>query len=266
MLAQHQIESVFLRPANIASRRFARSKDGYDPEEVHQYLEDVADYLSRLEGELEWRKARRSRRSGTIGEQEEAISVVTAAREHAERILAEARKEAEGYIRLARAIAHQLALEAQARRPPVALAVTRASESSTTVEGFQDFEDMEVWVDASVFDLTKVEEERKADEAVASDDAGTASVAASDEASIPDVSSVADAAKPDVSASDNAFEPQDAVTTSEDLSGSGEVSASETSSASDDASRSVGVAAPDEGSMSDKKSLKKAKKRSKKKS
>ncbi|MDP8956953.1 MAG: DivIVA domain-containing protein [Actinomycetota bacterium] len=183
MLAPQEIESVFLRPSSIASRRFTRSPNGYDPEEVHQFLEDVADYLSRLEGELEWRRARRTRERGTIGEQREAISVVTEAREHAERILADARKGAEGYIRLARAIAHQLALEAQARRPQVALAVTRASGSSTTVEGFEGFDDLEVWVDASVFDLTKLEqpealEEIAATEAAAPDAAITEAAAA----------------------------------------------------------------------------------------
>ncbi len=175
MLAPQEIESVFLRPSMVASRRFTRTTGGYDPEEVHQFLEDVADYLSRLEAELEWRRARRTTRpTGTLGEQREAISVVAAAREQAERILADARKDAEGYVRLARAIAHQLALEAQTRRPQVALAVTRASGSSTTVEGH---EDLEVWIDPSILDLTKVEESQPEEGAVDSEGTGEAPAA-----------------------------------------------------------------------------------------
>ena len=182
MLAPQQLESVYLRPANVASRRFSRSMHGYDPDEVHQFLEDVADYLSRLEGELEWRRARRARQPGTIGEQQEAIRVVTAAREQAERILADERKEADGYVRLARAIADQLALESQARSSNVALAITRASGSSTTVEG-QDFDDMEDWIDASVFDVTKSREP----------ETPQAVEAANDDAKVEDVATTPDA-------------------------------------------------------------------------
>ncbi len=205
MLAPQQMESVFLRPSNVASRRFSRTTGGYDPDEVHQFLEDVADYLSRLEGELEWRRALRTRQSGTFAQQSEAINVVTAAREQAERILADARKEAEGYMRLARAIAHQLALEAQARRPQVAFAVTRASGSSETVEGFAGFEDMEVWVDDSVFDLTKVEKPESSGDAVVSPDAAATDAASSDDTANP----------PDVAASDETSNPPEVVTTAE---------------------------------------------------
>lgn len=183
MLAE--VEPLFLRPANIASRRFTRSMNGYDPEEVEQFLEDVADYLSRLEGELEWRRARRGRQPGTIGEQEEAVRVVASAREQAERLLAEARKEAEGYVKLARAIAHQLALEAQARRPHIAMAITRASGSSTTVEGNQEFEDLEVWIDTSVFDLTKTEEPQTSDDVVTGEEPAQPEIVVSDDTNLP---------------------------------------------------------------------------------
>ncbi len=243
MLAPQEIESVFLRPSSIASRRFTQSPHGYDPEEVHQYLEDVADYLSRLEGELEWRRARRTRQRGTIGEQREAISVVTAAREHAERILADARKEAEGFLRLARAIAHQLALEAQARRPQVALAVTRSSGSSTTVEGFEDFDDMEVWVDPSVFDLTKMEEPEAPPDVVASQEDSTAEVSVTEDAAAE--VSVTEGAAPDAS--------EDPSTSHGDAT-------------SPDGSASVAVAASDHAPATEGKPKKKSKKRRKNKS
>jgi DivIVA domain-containing protein len=248
MLAPQEMESVFLRPAKIASRRFTRTTGGYDPNEVHQFLEDVADYLSRLEGELEWRRARRTRQMGTIGEQEEAISVVTAAREQAERIVAEARKDAEGYVRLARAIAQQLALEAQTRRPHVALAVTRASGSSTTVEGSQDLDDLEVWIDASVFDLTKVEESESPQDVEIPHETPEASDSTNDAAS--------DAAKP----------PEVLTTTTNETTATEEASAPVGVAASDqEASAPAGGAASDHPAVSHSKSSKK-KKKSKKKS
>jgi DivIVA domain-containing protein len=247
MLAPQEMESVFLRPSNIASRRFTRTTGGYDPNEVHQFLQDVADYLSRLEGELEWRRARRTRQSGTIGEQKEAISVVTAAREHAERILAEARIDAEGYVRLARAIARQLALEAETRRPQVALAVTRASGSSTTVEGLQDFDDLEVWIDASVFDLTKVEESESPQIVEISHET-------------PDLSDSTDAA-----ASDAAKPPEVVTTTTNEVPAAEEASTPVGGAKSDqEASAPVGEATSDHPAMSHSKSGKK--KKSKKKS
>lgn len=269
MLAPQEIESVFLRPSMVASRRFTRTTGGYDPEEVHQFLEDVADYLSRLEAELEWRRAlRTTRQTGTLGEQREAITVVAAARELAERILADARKDAEGYVRLARAIAHQLALEAQTRRPQVALAVTRASGSSTTFEGH---EDLEVWIDPSIFDLTKVEEPTSGEDEEDSEGTGEAPAAeATSEAAAAEATAEAPTAEatPDVgtadatadvststdtAAAEEATKAQDEVTTTSD-----EPIAEETSS-------SVGIATSDNLETSDRKPGKKKKKKSKKK-
>ncbi|HEX8099029.1 MAG TPA: DivIVA domain-containing protein [Actinomycetota bacterium] len=153
-----QIESFSLRPAGIASRRFSVTGRGYDRDEVHQFLEDVADYMSRLQGELEYRRARRGPERGTIIEREDAINVVAAAREQAEKIMAEARKEAEGYVRLARAIAHQLALEAEARKGYIALAVAAGDSAERGAEETSDasgvgFEDLEVWMDASILQI-----------------------------------------------------------------------------------------------------------------
>ena len=272
MLAPQQMESVFLRPSMVASRRFTRTTGGYDLEEVHQFLEDVADYLSRLEAELEWRRARRTTRpTGTLGEQREAISVVAAAREQAERILADARKDAEGYVRLARAIAHQLALEAQARRPHVALAVTRASGSSTTVEGGPDLDDLEVWIDASVFDLTKVEEPTSREDVKDSEGTGEAPMAEAPveapTAEAPAEASTAEAT-PDVGTAEATAE----VSTSTDTAAPEEATKAhdEVTTTSDEpdveeASSSVAVAASDNPETSDIKPGKKKKKKSKKK-
>jgi DivIVA domain-containing protein len=260
MLAPQETESVFLRPSMVASRRFTRTTGGYDPEEVHQFLDDVADYLSRLEAELEWRRARRTtRQTGTIGEQREAIGVVAAAREQAERILADARRDAEGYVRLARAIAHQLALEAQARRPQVALAVTRASGSSATVEGH---EDLEVWVDPSIFDLTKVEEPESEEDAGHSDwteerSAVEATAKAPKAEATPDVGTPE--ATADVSASTDTAEAEEA-TKAQD-----EVTTTADEPTAEEASISVDVGTSDNPETSDKKPGKKKKKKSKKK-
>ena len=163
-----QIESFSLRPASIASRRFSVTGRGYDRVEVHQFLEDVADYLSRLQGELEWRRARRAPERGTIIEREEAMNIVAAAREQAEKIMADARKEGEGYVRLARAIAHQLALEAEARKEYVAFAVTtggsaQADAENATDESAAGFEDLEVWMDASILQILMESMEARAE-------------------------------------------------------------------------------------------------------
>ena len=146
-----QIESFQLRPASIASRRFSVTGRGYNREEVDQYLEDVADYLSRLQGELEWRRARRRPERGTIIERQEAVNVVAAAREQAEKILADARKEAQGYVRLARAIANQLAMESQSRKRYIALALAEGESNGDSNRG-EAFEDLEVWMDAALFE------------------------------------------------------------------------------------------------------------------
>jgi len=47
-----------LRPSDIAGRRFAMNRKGYDPEEVDGFLRRVADEVGRLTGELEWHRAR----------------------------------------------------------------------------------------------------------------------------------------------------------------------------------------------------------------
>jgi DivIVA domain-containing protein len=153
IMALAQLELFSMRPATIASRRFSESNDGYDREEVQQFLGDVADYLSRLQGELEWRRARRQRETGTLIEQEEAVGVVAAARQQAEKILAEARTESDGYVRLARAIAYQLAVEARDRRQFFALAVGGHPEPESDQASLEspDFEKLEVWMDPEVF-------------------------------------------------------------------------------------------------------------------
>ncbi|HEX2088626.1 MAG TPA: DivIVA domain-containing protein [Actinomycetota bacterium] len=277
MLAPQEIESVFLRPSMVASRRFTRTTGGYDTEEVHQFLEDVADYLSRLEAELEWRRARRTTRpTGTLGEQREAISVVAEARGQAERILAEARKDAEGYVRLARAIAHQLALEAQTRRPQVALAVTRASGSSTTVEGH---EDLEVWIDPSILDLTKLEEPTSENEVEVSEGTGAAPAAqASVEAPAAEVPAEAPAAEATVEApaaettSDvGTAEPTADASTSTDTVGAedatkvqDEVTTTSDEPSAEEMSPTVGLAPSETPEASDRKPGKKKKKSKKK--
>jgi DivIVA domain-containing protein len=57
-VATAEIGSSALRPADIASRRFAVAKKGYEPDQVHAFLNQVSEQLSRMQGEIEWQRAR----------------------------------------------------------------------------------------------------------------------------------------------------------------------------------------------------------------
>ena len=47
-----------LRPTDISGQRFTLTRRGYDPDEVQDFLRSVAEHLSRLQGEIEWQRAR----------------------------------------------------------------------------------------------------------------------------------------------------------------------------------------------------------------
>ena len=57
-MATKELENAALRPGDVAGRRFTIGKRGYEPEEVHQFLQHVGEYLERLQGEIEWQRAR----------------------------------------------------------------------------------------------------------------------------------------------------------------------------------------------------------------
>jgi DivIVA domain-containing protein len=135
-----------LRPSYIAGRGFSLGRRGYDPEEVHTFLREVAEYVSRLQGELEWLRARSEhleRRSGAAQEaayarlsrdfmdvvrradeasvrvrqqaEAKAQSDMVDARRDVERILGEARLEAERILAAARLEANEIDWQARQR-------------------------------------------------------------------------------------------------------------------------------------------------------
>jgi DivIVA protein len=145
-VATPEPERHSLRPSYIAGRGFTLARKGYEPEEVHSFLREVAEYVSRMQGEVEWLRARSEhleRRSaaaqdaayarlsrdfmdvvrradeaaGRVRLQAEAKAQaeMATARRDAERILNEARVEAERIMAAARLEANEI--EWQSRLP-----------------------------------------------------------------------------------------------------------------------------------------------------
>jgi hypothetical protein len=138
-VATPEPERQGLRPSSIAGRGFPLGRKGYEPEEVHEFLREVAEYVSRLQGEVEWLRARSEhlerrvaaaqdsayarlsrdfmevvRRAdeaaGRVRHQADAKaqSDIMMARRDAERILTEARLEADRILAAARLEAHEI--------------------------------------------------------------------------------------------------------------------------------------------------------------
>jgi hypothetical protein len=128
-----------LRPSSIAGRGFTLARKGYERHEVHAFLTDVAEYVSRLQGEVEWLRARSEhldRRSAAAQDtayarlsrdfmdvvrradeaatrvrlqaEAKAQSDLVIARRHAGRIIGEAKLEAERILAAARLEAHEI--------------------------------------------------------------------------------------------------------------------------------------------------------------
>jgi DivIVA domain-containing protein len=145
-VATPELERHPLRPSYIAGRGFTLGRRGYEPEEVHAFLREVAEYVSRLQGELEWLRARSEhleRRSAEAQEaayarlsrdfmdvvrraDEAAVRVrqqaeakaqadMLTARRDAERILSETRLEAERILNAARLEANEIDWQARQR-------------------------------------------------------------------------------------------------------------------------------------------------------
>lgn len=117
------------RPEDLAAQRFSLARRGYDPHEVHAFLKQVVEHINRLQGEIEWRRARTEhleRRAGSGHEtayarlardfvevvrtadqaalrvkgaaEEEARAVLNSAHLEADRILVAARDEARSIL------------------------------------------------------------------------------------------------------------------------------------------------------------------------
>jgi cell division septum initiation protein DivIVA len=163
VVANPEPEPQGLRPSSIAGRGFSLGRKGYEPEEVHEFLREVAEYVSRLQGEVEWLRARSEhleRRSvaaqesayarlsrdfmevvrradqaaGRVRHQAEARaqSDLLTARKDAERILGEARLEAERILAAARLEAHEI--EWQSKGPESRPSRQRQTEWPATAD------------------------------------------------------------------------------------------------------------------------------------
>jgi DivIVA protein len=145
-VATPEPERHAFRPSYIAGRGFSLGRRGYEPEEVHIFLREVAEYVGRLQGEVEWLRARSEhleRRSAAAQDaayarlsrdfmdvvrraDEAAVRVrhqaeakaqadTVSARKDAERILTDARLEAERILAGARLEANEIDWEARQR-------------------------------------------------------------------------------------------------------------------------------------------------------
>ena len=142
-MATEEREVAALRPGDIEGQRFTIGERGYDPEEVRPFLQAVAEHVGRLQGEIDWQRARvehleqRSlaaqesaydRISNDLMEvvhrtdeaaievraraEDEARNALIGAREDANRMVALAAGEAERILLTARAEAERLVADA----------------------------------------------------------------------------------------------------------------------------------------------------------
>ena len=124
-----------LRPSDIAGQRFSLVRKGYKPDEVDAFLRKVAAHADRLQGELEWQRAR-SERLGIRSEaaEEAAYSrigrdfteVVRSLEEAISRIRGEAEAEARNRVAAAHDEANQIV--SAARKAAKAIAASGRSE------------------------------------------------------------------------------------------------------------------------------------------
>jgi DivIVA domain-containing protein len=148
-VATSEIEPSVSHPADIAAQRFSVVRKGYAPEEVDQFLRQVAERMSRLEGEIEWLRARSEHlEHRTTAAQEAAyarlsrdfMDVVRRADEAAGRVRAEAEAQARAQVGAAHREAARL-LAAAAEQAETILTAARAEaervlrEASDASEG-----------------------------------------------------------------------------------------------------------------------------------
>jgi DivIVA domain-containing protein len=111
-----------LRPADVATQEFTLARRGYDPEEVRSFLARLAEQLARLQGEIEWQRARTEhleRRTAAAQESAYArlsrdfMEVVRRADEASARVRAEAEARAAGEVAAARQEAERIVAQAR---------------------------------------------------------------------------------------------------------------------------------------------------------
>src|SRR5690349_8271668 len=111
-----------IRPADVATQEFTLARRGYDPDEVRAFLVRLAEQLARLQGEIDWQRARTEhleRRTAAAQESAYArlsrdfIEVVRRADEAAARVRAESEARAAGEVAAARVEAERIVTHAR---------------------------------------------------------------------------------------------------------------------------------------------------------
>ena len=179
-MATSELQAPSVQPAEIVAKRFPVVRKGYAQEEVQRFLRLVAENLSRLQGEIEWQRARSEhleRRTTAAQEaayvrlsrdfmdvvrradeaagrvradaESQARAEVGSAHREAARLLAAAVEQAETILTEARSEAERILREAKANAP-VSTARVGSGRWSPVEE-----EDLGVELSASLFDVFK---------------------------------------------------------------------------------------------------------------
>jgi DivIVA domain-containing protein len=148
-----------MRPSDVAGRRFPLARRGYQPSEVERFLVEVAERLRWLEDELDWHRARiqnLQRRAAAAQDaayarlSQDFSEVVRRADEAATRVRLES--EAGAAARLAVAGREAERVVAEARRQ--ALAILRDAGATGVPPGEESsFLGLDVSIDSAMFDL-----------------------------------------------------------------------------------------------------------------
>jgi DivIVA domain-containing protein len=173
MVPTSELETPSVQPAEIVAQRFPVARKGYAQEDVKRFLQLVAESLSRLQGEIEWQRARSEhleRRTTAAQEaayarlsrdfmdvvrradeaagrvradaEAQARSEVGSAHREASRLLAAAAEQAEMILTEARSEAERVLRQAKAPR-------SNGPERRPRSRG----EDLDVELDVSLLDL-----------------------------------------------------------------------------------------------------------------
>jgi DivIVA domain-containing protein len=135
--SETEVHAGAFRPADIAEKRFAVAKRGYDAGEVRLFLKSLADHVKKLQGEVEWERARgqhlerrkESAQDAAYGRlSRDFQDVVKAADQAAQRVLASAEEEARMMISSVRRRAEATEQAARAAAEKIAAAARRQAD------------------------------------------------------------------------------------------------------------------------------------------
>jgi cell division septum initiation protein DivIVA len=154
------MEAAAVRPGEIVRHRFTVGRRGNEPEEVDGFAEGVADQLARLQGEIEWQRARieHLEQRGTAAQDSaydriarEFMEVVRRFDEAATQVRAKAEDEARVALAAARGEANRI-LETATREAERLLQAARTGAEGVVAEAARQVERVvrEVWPDAPI--------------------------------------------------------------------------------------------------------------------